>query len=175
MWPAVSSPSATAITPCTAPPPNWKTATRCPPRLSPGSSCIRTMRTSWHVPLPMPYPRRILTTAHNRKPAFSAGTEKSGMLSHTSPLPRMPQGRTTQIQGANQDITERKRLEAQSASIPENGNRRQSGGGIAHKFNSILTAIIGQSDLLLGLLPPDGPLMRTTRPRSANPPSAPPP
>src|SRR5476651_1459413 len=33
-------------------------------------------------------------------------------------------------------------------------------GGIAHEFNSILTAIIGQSELLLGDLPAGSPLIK---------------
>jgi CheY-like chemotaxis protein len=36
-------------------------------------------------------------------------------------------------------------------------------GGVAHEFNSILTAIIGQSELLLGDLPPDDPLAKNAR------------
>jgi len=47
-------------------------------------------------------------------------------------------------------LTERKRLEARY-SISENGNRGKLAGGVAHEFNSILTAIIGQSELLLAI------------------------
>jgi CheY-like chemotaxis protein len=36
-------------------------------------------------------------------------------------------------------------------------------GGVAHEFNSILTAIIGQSELLLGDLPPEDPLGKNAR------------
>ena len=36
-------------------------------------------------------------------------------------------------------------------------------GGVAHEFNSILTAIIGQSELLLNDLPPDDPLSKTAQ------------
>ena len=56
------------------------------------------------------------------------------------------------------DMTERKRLEAtlfQSQKIETVG---KLAGGIAHEFNSILTAIIGQSELLLGDLPAGHPL-----------------
>jgi hypothetical protein len=34
-------------------------------------------------------------------------------------------------------------------------------GGVANEFNSILTAIIGQSELLLGDLPPKSPLVNS--------------
>ena len=62
--------------------------------------------------------------------------------------------------GFVQDITERKRLEAllfQSQKLETVG---KLAGGIAHEFNSILTAIIGQSELLLGDLPAGSPLAK---------------
>ena len=36
-------------------------------------------------------------------------------------------------------------------------------GGVAHEFNSLLTAIIGQSELLLDDLPAEGPLGDSAR------------
>jgi signal transduction histidine kinase len=45
-------------------------------------------------------------------------------------------------------------------------------GGMAHEFNSILTAIIGQSELLLKDLPAGSPLAKTRR-KSARPPNGP--
>ena len=51
------------------------------------------------------------------------------------------------------DITERKRLEAQLFQSQKMETVGKLAGGIAHEFNSILTAIIGQSELLLGDLP----------------------
>jgi PAS domain S-box-containing protein len=67
-------------------------------------------------------------------------------------------GRTIQIQGANQDITERKKLEARLFQSQKMETVGKLAGGIAHEFNSILTAIIGQSELLLGDLPAESPL-----------------
>ena len=51
------------------------------------------------------------------------------------------------------DITERKQLEAQLLQSQKMETVGRLAGGVAHEFNSILTAIIGQSELLLGDLP----------------------
>jgi signal transduction histidine kinase len=67
-------------------------------------------------------------------------------------------GRTIQIQGANQDITERKQLEGKLFQSQKMETVGKLAGGIAHEFNSILTAIIGQSELLLCDLPTESPL-----------------
>jgi PAS domain S-box-containing protein len=61
-------------------------------------------------------------------------------------------------QGIIFDITERKRLEAQLVESQKLETVGKLAGGIAHEFNSILTAIIGQSELLLGDLPAGSPL-----------------
>jgi two-component system cell cycle sensor histidine kinase/response regulator CckA len=63
-------------------------------------------------------------------------------------------GRTIQIHGANQDVTERRHLEAQLIQSQKLETVGRLAGGVAHEFNSILTAIIGQSELLLNDLPP---------------------
>ena len=47
------------------------------------------------------------------------------------------------------DITERKRLEARMFQSQKMETVGKLAGGVAHEFNSILTAIIGQSELLL--------------------------
>ena len=60
----------------------------------------------------------------------------------------------------NWDITERKRLEAQLFQSQKMETVGKLAGGIAHEFNSILTAIIGQSELLLGDLPAGSPLAK---------------
>jgi two-component system, cell cycle sensor histidine kinase and response regulator CckA len=52
------------------------------------------------------------------------------------------------------DITARKRVEAQLFQSQKMETVGKLAGGIAHEFNSILTAIIGQSELILGDLPP---------------------
>jgi PAS domain S-box-containing protein len=56
------------------------------------------------------------------------------------------------------DITERKRMEAHLFQSQKMETVGRLAGGIAHEFNSILTAIIGQSQLLLGDLPAESPL-----------------
>jgi PAS domain S-box-containing protein len=61
--------------------------------------------------------------------------------------------------GVVTDITERKQLEARLFQSQKMETVGKLAGGIAHEFNSILTAIIGQSELLLGDLPADSPLV----------------
>jgi PAS domain S-box-containing protein len=56
------------------------------------------------------------------------------------------------------DITESKRLEAQLFQSQKLETVGKLAGGVAHEFNSILTAIIGHSELILGDLPSDHPL-----------------
>jgi len=73
---------------------------------------------------------------------------------------RHPNGAIWQILGTAQDITERKRLEAQLFQSQKLETVGKLAGGIAHEFNSILTAIIGQSDLLLADLPAGSPLVK---------------
>jgi PAS domain S-box-containing protein len=58
------------------------------------------------------------------------------------------------------DITERKKLEAQLIQSQKMETVGKLAGGIAHEFNSILTAIIGQSELLLNDLPAASPLAK---------------
>jgi len=58
------------------------------------------------------------------------------------------------------DITGRKQLEAQLVQSQKLETVGKLAGGIAHEFNSILTAIIGQSELLLGELPAGSPLAK---------------
>jgi two-component system, cell cycle sensor histidine kinase and response regulator CckA len=59
-----------------------------------------------------------------------------------------------------EDITERKRLEGQVFQSQKLETVGKLAGSIAHEFNSILTAIIGQSELLLGDLPAGSPLAK---------------
>ena len=56
--------------------------------------------------------------------------------------------------GIAADITERKRFEAQLFQSQKMETVGKLAGGVAHEFNSIMTTIIGQSELLLNDLPP---------------------
>ncbi|MDB6007683.1 MAG: multi-sensor hybrid histidine kinase [Prosthecobacter sp.] len=64
----------------------------------------------------------------------------------------------THFVAIQRDITGRKRLEAQLIQSQKMETVGKLAGGIAHEFNSILTAIIGQSELLLVDLPAGSPL-----------------
>jgi PAS domain S-box-containing protein len=67
-------------------------------------------------------------------------------------------GAITHFVAIQRDITARKRFEAQLFQSQKMETVGKLAGGIAHEFNSILTAIIGQSELLLGDLPAGSPL-----------------
>jgi two-component system cell cycle sensor histidine kinase/response regulator CckA len=58
------------------------------------------------------------------------------------------------------DITERKRIETRLLQSQKMETVGKLAGGVAHEFNSILTAIIGQSELLLQDIPPESPLVK---------------
>jgi PAS domain S-box-containing protein len=58
------------------------------------------------------------------------------------------------------DITERKLIEAQLFQSQKLETVGKLAGGIAHEFNSILTTIIGHSELLLLGLPPGSPMAK---------------
>jgi len=70
------------------------------------------------------------------------------------------------------DVTDRKLIETRMLQSQKMETVGKLAGGVAHEFNSILTAIIGQSELLLGDLPPEGPL-GNARAKSARPPTGP--
>ena len=67
-------------------------------------------------------------------------------------------GKITHFVAIQHDITERKRLEGQLFQSQKLETVGKLAGGFAHEFNSILTAIMGQSELLLGDLPKESPL-----------------
>ncbi|HEV2694166.1 MAG TPA: PAS domain S-box protein [Verrucomicrobiae bacterium] len=67
-------------------------------------------------------------------------------------------GKITHFVAIQHDITRRKQLEAKLFQSQKLETVGKLAGGIAHEFNSILTAIIGQSELLLGDLPAGSPL-----------------
>jgi two-component system cell cycle sensor histidine kinase/response regulator CckA len=64
----------------------------------------------------------------------------------------------THFVAIQRDITARKRLEAQLVQSQKMETVGRLAGGVAHEFNSILTAIIGQSELLLADLAAASPL-----------------
>jgi two-component system, cell cycle sensor histidine kinase and response regulator CckA len=74
---------------------------------------------------------------------------------NTSKAPmRKPDGEIFGVLGVYEDITQRKQLEAQLFQSQKLETVGKLAGGVAHEFNSILTAIIGQSEMLAADLPP---------------------
>jgi len=76
---------------------------------------------------------------------------------------RNTSGKTTHFVAIQRDITERKRLEGRLFQSQKMETVGKLAGGVAHEFNSILTAIIGQSELLLNDLSPEDPLGKSVR------------
>jgi len=70
-------------------------------------------------------------------------------------------GNVVRLTGIATDITERKQLEAQLFQSQKMETVGKLAGGVAHEFNSILTAIIGQSELLIEDLPSGSPLSQS--------------
>ena len=73
---------------------------------------------------------------------------------------RDPAGNVVRFTGIATDVTEHKQLEAQLFQSQKMETVGKLAGGVAHEFNSILTAIIGQSELLACDLPPGSPLAK---------------
>jgi two-component system, cell cycle sensor histidine kinase and response regulator CckA len=70
----------------------------------------------------------------------------------TAPI-RDVTGQVTHYLALQHDITGRKRFEAQMFQSQKMETVGRLAGGVAHEFNSIMTAIIGQSEILIGDLP----------------------
>jgi two-component system cell cycle sensor histidine kinase/response regulator CckA len=63
-------------------------------------------------------------------------------------------GAITHFVGIQRDITQRRELETRLFQSQKMETVGELAGGIAHEFNNIMTSIMGQSELLLGDLPP---------------------
>jgi len=68
------------------------------------------------------------------------------------------EGKISGIMGIFSDITEQKRLEEELRHAQKLEGIGQLAGGIAHEFNNVLTAIIGNLELALEKTPPESPL-----------------
>ena len=68
-------------------------------------------------------------------------------------------GEPVRMLGVMQDITERKRLEAQFLQAQKMEGIGRLAGGVAHDFNNLLTAILGYVEMAGTKLPPDNPAL----------------
>ena len=79
----------------------------------------------------------------------------------TSKMPwRDNAGNIIGTMGISRDITERKRIEVRLFQSQKMETVGKLAGGIAHEFNSIMTAIIGQCELMIFDLPAGNPLRK---------------
>jgi len=85
---------------------------------------------------------------------------KDGRIMERYSLPQRIDGKCVGVVVNWRDITERKQLEDRLFQSQKMETVGKLAGGIAHEFNSILTAIIGQSELLLEDLPAGSPLRK---------------
>ena len=74
-----------------------------------------------------------------------------------------PDGKITHFVAIQRDITDQKILEARLFQSQKMETVGKLAGGVAHEFNSILTAIIGQTELLLNDLPLSAPAAKSAR------------
>jgi PAS domain S-box-containing protein len=81
-------------------------------------------------------------------------------ISESARAVRRPDGAVSHYEGFVEDISQRKRIETKLLQSQKLETVGKLAGGIAHEFNSILTAIIGQSELLLSDLPEESPLLK---------------
>ena len=101
---------------------------------------------AWH------YESEIVTRAGERR-----------LIRWNNSILRSTRGEVVGTASMGEDITERKRLETQLFQSQKMETVGKLAGGIAHEFNSIMTAILGQSELLLGDLPPGSPLVHNAK------------
>ena len=88
---------------------------------------------------------------------YRKGGKEFHMEWRIAPL-RNSDGVVTHFVGVQRDITVRKRMEQQMLQSQKMETVGKLAGGVAHEFNSIMTTIIGQSELLLYDLPSQDPL-----------------
>lgn len=86
------------------------------------------------------------------------GLPRPALMEMTLSAQKDEHGKIIGVLGVGRDITKRKRLEAQLFQSQKMETVGKLAGGIAHEFNSIMTAIIGQSEFLAADLPPGNPL-----------------
>ncbi len=95
---------------------------------------------------------------HVRDEIFWRKDGTSFPVEYTSAPLRDEEGRIIGVTVVFTDVTSAKRLQARLFQSQKMETVGKLAGGIAHEFNSILTAIIGQSELLLRDLPARSPL-----------------
>jgi len=76
---------------------------------------------------------------------------------------RSPEGKTTHFIAIQRDVTEHKQFEARMLQSQKMETIGRLAGGVAHEFNSILTAIIGKSEYLADQLSATESLARDAR------------
>lgn len=76
----------------------------------------------------------------------------------TTPFRRDAAGRVTQMLGISEDITERRRTEANLRRNERLAQLAVVTSGLAHDFGNLLTPILGRAELLIERLPPDSEL-----------------
>jgi len=88
------------------------------------------------------------------------GLSRTALMEMTLTAQKDEAGKVIGVLGIGRDIADRKRLEARFFESQKLETVGKLAGGIAHEFNSILTAIIGQSELLLEDLAAGSPLAK---------------
>lgn len=94
---------------------------------------------------------------HENEIVTKAGARR--LIRWNNSVLRSPAGEVVGTASIGEDVTERTRLEAQLLESQKMETVGKLAGGIAHEFNSIVTAILGWSELLASDLPAGSPLV----------------